>query len=288
MPRPVGAAFRRARAAAASATTSSVQRPATIQSLVSAVAALALAAPGAGCRDRERSALARALEPAVASALATPGPAATVTCTTGEPPSCQVQLGGGAAAPLTLSDDGAQVRWQLGAAVVALAPLEQHLSRELAALGWSARPRCGAPLLVLEGPHRLECSLGDLGVAWVSFAADGSYTYEVALGAAAAARRDGPPSQSLDELSRALDRDQGQPDDDDDGEADGEPDGEADRAAPGTSAPPAGAAAPPRRGEPRRGSRAGSGATSSLAPPTARWRGAARRPPRRVAERARR
>ena len=162
------------------------------------------------CRSEPGSGLERALGDDVTAAL---GVRTAVRCTAAAAgPRCQALLEGGVAAPLALTPeapDGARLRWRFAAPVVALRPLEAHLAGELAALGLSATPRCSAPFVVVRAPQRLACELGGLGTAWVALRPDGSYDLELALGAAAAARREEGDAAALEELSRALDRAQG-------------------------------------------------------------------------------
>lgn len=222
------------------------------------LAALALALGGAscgGCRSKRQE---RAFERELAAQLSRQlgvggalGPAGQlrpgdVRCEGEAPDRCIAKVAG-AALPIALRRDGAQVHWQLEGLVVSGPELERQLSEELAALGLAAKPSCGAPLQPVLPGERVSCSLSELGLAWATVHRDGSYTWELALGEAQAERSRPVDEAQLDELSRALDREAGT---DEPGEDEDDEEG-AEGAPTGSAAPPAAASAAASAGSAR-------------------------------------
>ncbi len=209
-----------------------------------APAALALLAAGeagcGGCRGKSQD---RAFERELAAQLARQlGPVAAgaqVRCSweREEPEHCAATVAG-QALPIALRREGDQLSWQLEGLVISGRELEQQLTAELTDLGLAAKPSCGPPLQPVVAGERVTCSLSELGVAWATVRADGSYSWELALGEAQAERSQQLEEAQLDLLSRALDRAagaEGEDGDDDDAAADDEA-GSA--SAPPGSAPP--------------------------------------------------
>jgi hypothetical protein len=164
------------------------------------------------------------------------GAGITVGCPAGRPPLRCIATVGRARVPIALTLEGGgsagTVRWRIDGLVISAAELERQVGEQLAALGLSAEPRCGASLQPVRAGERVRCELPPLGVAWATVAADGGYALELALGAAAAARSSALDEAALDALSRALDREegtQGAREDDDEGEAESGAGGAPDR-----------------------------------------------------------
>jgi hypothetical protein len=206
--------------------------PGARASLVLRLAALAgLGAGGAsgcgGCRNADDRSFERELAAQLTEQL---GAGAKVRCSA-DAPRCTATIAG-EALPVALTIEEGQVRWRLDGLVISGPELERQVAAELAALGVQARPSCGGPWQAVEAEGRVACSLSELGVAWATVHADGSYTLELALGAAQEARTHQVDEAELDELSGALDREQGT-DDDEEGEA------SAEGAAPAVGAAPA-------------------------------------------------
>lgn len=177
-----------------------------------------------GCGRGQGEPLAREVSAQLAALGVTPR---SVRCAGAE---CSAELAAGVSVPLALEPRADGVHWRLGAVLVSTAPLERYLAGELAALGLEATPRCGTPFVVLSAPRRLRCGLGAHGVAWVDLQSDGSYSLEVALGAAVAERERGPALSELEARSRQLDGDDSATDEAADEAADdgdGAPDDEA-------------------------------------------------------------
>ncbi len=172
--------------------------------------ALALGLAGWGCGKRggeQATPLERELAAQLTAQL---GADTTVRCEAGPPRQCLASLAG-SHVPLEVTDEAGQVRWSIKGLVISGTELERQVVAQLAALGIepSMKPRCGPALQIMIGEDRVLCRLGELGVAWATVAPDGSYSLELALGEAAAARSQDLDEAQLDELSRALDREQG-------------------------------------------------------------------------------
>jgi hypothetical protein len=210
-------------------------------------AALVLALGGAGACGGGGGGKGSELERQLAAQLtAQLGAQAEVRCEGAPPKRCMASLAG-SHIPLALSDEAGQVRWRIQGLVVSAKELERQLVDELAALGLGdVTPRCGPALQIAMAGDRIACRLAEAGAAWATVNADGSYALELALGAAAVERSQDLDEAQLDELSRALDREQGDRDEGEDGEDPGDALGEAaPRAGSGVAS---GAAAP--RGAP--------------------------------------
>ena len=196
----------------------------------------ALAAGGVSgcgsCRKTEDKAFERALAAQLTEQL---GAGAKVRCAGDEATRCTATIAG-EALPVALTVEEGQVRWRLDGLVISGPELERQVEAELAALGVQAKPSCGARLQAVEAESRVSCSLSELGVAWATVHADGSYTLELALGAAQEARTHQVDEAELDELSGALDREQGTATDGDDEEGEASAEG----APPPTAPPPVG------------------------------------------------
>lgn len=177
-----------------------------------AAALLGLALTGSGCRGgaKASSELERQLAEQVRAQL---GAGIAVSCPAGAPPLGCVAAVGQARVPIALSSepgaaDGA-VRWRIEGLVVSGPELERQVREQLTSLGLAAEPRCGASLQPVRAGERVRCELPAFGVAWATVAGDGSYSLELALGEAAAARTSAVDEAALDALSRALDREEG-------------------------------------------------------------------------------
>lgn len=171
------------------------------------LAVLALAACGkSGSKGRGDSELERAVAGQVGAQL---GADTSVSCEGTPPRRCMASLAG-SHIPLELFEEAGELRWRIQGLVVSGTELQRQVTDELTALGLDGGiPRCGPALQIALPGDRIACRLGDLGVAWASVEGDGSYSIELALGAAAVERDRAVEETQLDELSRALDRDQG-------------------------------------------------------------------------------
>ncbi len=185
------------------------------------LAVLALAACGkSGSRGRGDSELERAVAREVGTQL---GADTSVSCEGTPPRRCMASLAG-SEIPIQLFEEAGALRWRIQGLVVSGTELQRQVTDELTSLGLEGvPPRCGPALQIARPGDRIACRLDDLGVAWASVEGDGSYSIELALGAAAVERDRSVEEAQLDELSRALDRDQGEDDDEEDGEPSGEP-----------------------------------------------------------------
>lgn len=177
---------------------------ASLGSLAAVVVAAGASGGCRGCRRAEDRSFERELAAQLTQKL---GAGAKVRCPA-DAARCTATIAG-EALPVALTREDGQVRWQLDGLVISGPELERQVAAELAALGVEAKPRCGAPLQSVEVEARVTCSLSELGVAWATVHADGSYTLELALGAAQEERSREVKEQELDDLSRALDREQG-------------------------------------------------------------------------------
>lgn len=184
------------------------------------LALLAAAACGkSGSKGSGDSELERAVAGQVGAQL---GADTSVSCEGTPPRRCMASLAG-SHIPLELFEEAGELRWRIQGLVVSGTELQRQVTDELASLGIEGvAPRCGAALQIVLPGDRIACRLAELGVAWASVEGDGSYSIELALGAAAVERDRAVEEAQLDELSRALDRDQGK---DDEEEDDDGPDG---------------------------------------------------------------
>jgi hypothetical protein len=208
-----------------------------------------------GCHRRAASAVEREL----ASQLApTVGRIERVRCEPSSPPSrCVVVAADQVEVPVRLGAQGDQLQWQVEGTLISARRLEQHLGAELESLGLPSAARCGPPLRAIAAVQRIECQLPALGLAWATVRSDGTFSLEIALGQAAAARTEAPDPASLDALSRALDREQGSDDasdgdDGDDGDDDDRARGAGDERGDQSDQPRRPPTSPAQRGAPTR------------------------------------
>jgi hypothetical protein len=175
--------------------------------------AIAWASLLAGCRGAPRSALERELQDQLTQQL---GPVAKVDCPDQSPPlRCRVAMADHGSLPVRVFSESGQLRWALEGLVVSATKLEQQLRDQLEAIGVAVTAHCGPQLQSVIAGQRLSCQLPSLGVAWATIAADGSYSVEIAIGAALTARSEDLEESELDALSRALDHEQGTSDEGD-------------------------------------------------------------------------
>jgi hypothetical protein len=189
---------------------------------------------GGGCRKAGEKPFERELAVQLTKQLGGAAAAAAKVRCPGDAAHCTATIAG-EVLPVALTSKEGQVHWRLDGLVISGPELERQLAAELAALGVQAKASCGAPFQVVEAESRVACSLSEPGVAWATVHGDGSYTLELALGAAQEARTHQVDEAELDELSGALDREQGTaPSDEEEGEDSAEgaaPPAEAARAA---------------------------------------------------------
>jgi hypothetical protein len=113
---------------------------------------------------------------------------AKVTCSGDPATACQARVGDQWLAIAVVPAQGGGVAWELTGVVVAMAPVERYLEKELAELGHAVEVDCGPRLRAVTVGERVTCSLGALGAAWATIV-DG----------------EGADVAGLDELSAALD-----------------------------------------------------------------------------------
>jgi hypothetical protein len=132
---------------------------------------------------------------------------AKVTCSGDPATACQARVGDQWLAIAVVPAQGGGVAWELTGVVVAMAPVERYLEKELAELGHAVEVDCGPRLRAVTVGERVTCSLGALGAAWATIVdGEGAVDVEIAIGGAAVrARSEDVDVAGLDELSAALD-----------------------------------------------------------------------------------
>lgn len=167
------------------------------------------------------TAVERKLRAAIAGVLG--APVTRVKCAA--PASC-VAIVDGIELPVSVTDDGAHLAWDIAGLVLRGPALEAKVAAMLGELGVTATIACGPRVQVVAPGARVACTIAratrdgaavaDTGMAWATVHADGTADVELALGAeAVAARTADVATTDLDALSRALDVGG----DDDDGES---------------------------------------------------------------------
>lgn len=128
---------------------------------------------------------------------------------------CEVDLGSARIA-VGLAGDR-EVAWQTDEVVLA-APLAALVGEELADLGVAAAVDCGPPVQPVPADGRMTCHVDGGGLAWLRLGDAGQVDVEVALTAEAVAARTGDADdEALERMSRALDSDEAEGEDDPDG-----------------------------------------------------------------------
>jgi len=163
----------------------------------------------AACGDREHAAppvdQPSALETAIARDLtARFGAAPVVHCASifGYPRGCSATLDGERFG-IRVRDVGRTWRWQVLGLVVTMAPIEAYVRGVLDDLGATQGVACGARVRHVAPNDRVACDLARGGKAFVTIAADGAITLELALDPTAAKARS-EPVPGLEHRSRAL------------------------------------------------------------------------------------
>jgi len=204
-----------------------------------ALVTLVSAAAAAGCgRGHHETAVEAELRRAVSAAI---GPVQRVHCD--GPTRCTASLGAGDHAvslPIAVHDDGAELVWELDGLVADGKRLADEVGARLAEHELVAGVDCGPATQLVHAGDVITCEIRDArrdgavafaaGRAWARIAADGTAELELALGSdAVTARTQSVGADDLDQLSRALDRDDPGVDDDD-GDDDGGADANRDAA----------------------------------------------------------
>jgi hypothetical protein len=148
-----------------------------------------------------------------------------VSCSGDPATACQAKVGDQWLAIAVVPAQGGGVAWELTGVVVALAPVERYIEKELAEIGHAVKVDCGSRVRTVTVGERVTCSLGALGAAWATIVDDeGAVDIEIAIGGdAVRARSEDVDVAGLDELSAALDLGavSGEPPDEEGGEGGG-------------------------------------------------------------------
>jgi hypothetical protein len=200
----------------------------------------------AGCRDRAATTHGRKspLETGIARDLtarfATP---VTVTCTMSGPVPvrCLATLADKTELPIALEEASkAEWGWHIDGLLIESGPIVQYVQEQLASLKIAQTATCGPRVQAIKPGERVSCTLSGGGAAFVTVAADGSTSLELALDTDAAAARSEPVTPERDrELtarSAALE--------DLEGESDGEEEVTGDGGVPAEPPKPVGPAEP--------------------------------------------
>ncbi len=182
------------------------------------------------CGDRERSTGARKspLETAIArdltAKLAQPV-SATCVMAASLPAKCEAALTDGTKLPIEIASEGNEWAWHVSGLVVETAPIAAHVDAALRDLKLVQHASCGASFAFVAAGERLACKLSGGGTAFVRIAKDGTTSLELDLDAASAAARGElvtpERDRELTEISKALERLEGESDGEEEIPADG-------------------------------------------------------------------
>lgn len=149
----------------------------------------------AGCRDRAATGHARKspLETGIARDLtARFGTPVTVTCTMSGPVpvGCTATLADKTELPIALAEASkSEWGWHIDGMVIDGTAIAQYVQDQLASLKIAQTATCGPAIQAIKPGERVSCTLSAGGAAFVTVAADGSTSLELALDKGAAAAR---------------------------------------------------------------------------------------------------
>lgn len=169
------------------------------------------------CRDSGPSGARKSpLETAIArdltARLAMP---VAVTCATiANIATCEASLADGQQLPIEVKSEGEEWAWRVDGLVVETAPIAEHVDGILRDLAIDERASCGPRIAFVAPGDRLACKLSGGGIAFVSFADDGTTSLELDLDPASGSARGEVVTPERDReltgISRALERLEGE------------------------------------------------------------------------------